>query len=209
MHVTIITKTPEAGRVKTRLCPPCTPEQAAQVATAALADTIDAVTAATQGRGRVLPVILLDGLPGAWIPDHYRVEYQRGDGLGARLANGFDDLGPGLMIGMDTPAAARWLPHAIAAVAAGNDALGLTVDGGYWVIGLAATDPQVFDKVPMSQSHTGIAQLRQLHRLGHRVTLLPMGRDLDTAADLQAAADGPGNRRLETAARQILAKRVV
>ena len=209
MHVTIITKTPEAGRVKTRLCPPCTPEQAAQVAMAALADTIDAVTtavAAIHGCGNVQPMILLDGQRGAWIPAQYGIAYQRGDGLGERLANGFAELGPGLMIGMDTPAAALSLPQAITAVAAGNDALGLTVDGGYWVIGLAATDARVFDNVPMSQSHTGAAQLRQLHRLGRRVTMLPMGRDLDTAADLQALADGTGEGRLAKVARQILSK---
>ena len=45
VHVTIIAKAPVAGRVKTRLCPPCSPQQAADVAAAALADTFDAVDA--------------------------------------------------------------------------------------------------------------------------------------------------------------------
>jgi uncharacterized protein len=204
MHVTIITKTPVAGRVKTRLCPPCTPEQAAEVAAAALADTIDAVSAAVAGHPDAQPVILLEGEPGPWIPNDYQVINQRGDGLGYRLANGFAELGSGLMIGMDTPAAARWLPQAIAAVAAGNDTIGLTLDGGYWVIGLASVDSQVFDGVPMSQSHTGLSQLRQLHRLGRRVTLLPMGRDLDTVADLRAVANSAGDSRLARAARRVL-----
>ena len=39
----VLAKTPVPGRVKTRLCPPCTPEQAARVAAAALADTLAAV----------------------------------------------------------------------------------------------------------------------------------------------------------------------
>jgi len=41
----VLAKTPAPGRVKTRLCPPYTPEQAARIAAAALADTLDSVAA--------------------------------------------------------------------------------------------------------------------------------------------------------------------
>jgi uncharacterized protein len=41
--VLVIAKAPVPGRVKTRLCPPCTPRQAAAVAEAALLDTLDMV----------------------------------------------------------------------------------------------------------------------------------------------------------------------
>ena len=117
MHLTIIAKTPEPGRVKTRLCPPCTPEQAAEIAAAALADTIDAVDSRSptrHGWDACRRVVLLDGQPGEWIPADYDVVAQRGDGLAERLANGFDDLGPGVIVGMDTPAAGRWLGDAAA-----------------------------------------------------------------------------------------------
>jgi hypothetical protein len=197
MHLTIIAKTPEPGRVKTRLCPPCTPEQAAELAAAALADTVsavDAVVADGRWSGRVRRVVLLDGQRGEWIPDRYDVVAQRGAGLAERLANGFDELGAGVVVGMDTPAAGRWLGDAVTAVAAGCDVIGLASDGGYWVIGLASIDRRVFEGIPMSESHTGVAQLRRLHALGRPVRMLPMTRDLDDVDDLMAHArsDGPG-----------------
>jgi glycosyltransferase A (GT-A) superfamily protein (DUF2064 family) len=211
VHLTIITKTPEPGRVKTRLCPPCTPQQAADVAAAALADTIAAIDALIDNRSidiraiDVRRVILLDGPPGEWIPAHYDIVDQRGEAdLGVRLANGFADLGAGVIIGMDTPACARWLGAAVDAVAAGDDAIGLTSDGGYWVIGLASIDATVFDGVPMSGSHTGVAQVRRLHQLGRRVRMLPMGRDLDTVDDLAAVAASNEDGHLPKMARQVL-----
>lgn len=207
MHLTIIAKAPEPGRVKTRLCPPCTVEQAAEIAAAALADTmaaVDATVADGRWAGRVRRVMLLDGQPGRWIPDPYDVVPQHGMGLAERLANGFDELGPGVIVGMDTPAAGRWLGDAMGAVSAGSDVIGLASDGGYWVIGLATTDRRVFDGIPMSESHTGIAQVRRLHRLGRPVRMLPMTRDLDDVADLLAHArsDDPG--RLAAVARVVV-----
>lgn len=207
MHLTIIAKFPEPGRVKTRLCPPCSPEQAAEVAAAALADTMDAVDAtvadATRARN-VRRVVLLDGDNGEWVRDGYDAVRQRGDGLGERLANGFDDLGPGVIVGMDTPSACRWLADALAVVEGGRDAIGMASDGGYWVIGLATTDRRAFDGIPMSQSHTGVAQLRRLHDLGRPVRMLPMARDLDDIADLQAHARVGGPGRLAATARSII-----
>jgi uncharacterized protein len=203
MHVTVIAKTPEPGRVKTRLCPPCTPHEAAEIAGAALADTFDAVDQ-LYGRHRDLRrVVLLDGDPGEWIRPGYDVVAQRGDGLGERLANGFDDLGAGVVVGMDSPAAGRWLDLAVRSVRDGVDVLGRAIDGGYWVIGLASVDRAVFAGVPMSEGSTGVAQLRRLHGLGRAVRLLPLVRDLDDEADLRvAAADDVG--RLGAAARRVI-----
>ena len=53
----VLAKEPVAGRVKTRLCPPCSPTEAAAVAEAALADTLAAAVAT--GADRV--VVSLDG----------------------------------------------------------------------------------------------------------------------------------------------------
>ena len=113
MHVTIIAKAPVAGEVKTRLCPPCTPEQAARIAAAALADTFAAVeeVAAATGARRVL---LLDGALQDWMPTTFEVVSQRGDGLEQRLCNGFVDLGPGVIVGMETP-------HVVSALAGAID----------------------------------------------------------------------------------------
>ncbi len=192
MHLTVIAKAPVAGLVKTRLCPPCTPGQAADIAEAALADTFDAIVAVVAGSD-LRPVLLVDGEAPMFTPWEFDVIAQRGDGLEQRLWHGFVDLGPGVIVGMDTPQAVAGLGTAFGWLENGVDVLGLAVDGGYWAIGLSSVDERflaaVFDGVPMSASHTGAHQLRRLHRLGRRVHMLASARDLDTPADLFAAAD--------------------
>jgi hypothetical protein len=209
MHVTIIAKTPVAGLVKTRLCPPCSHEQAAQVAAAALADTfsaVDSVAAATGARR----VLLLDGEPQPWMPAGYEVVRQRDGRLDERLCGGFADLGPGVIIGMETPHAAPALVGALDAVSRGVEALGLATDGGYWMIGLTAMAIElgglVFDGVPMSSSHTGMAQLRRLHLLGRPVHVVPVARDLDTFDDLVSVAAAGRGGELGAVARRVIAQ---
>lgn len=206
MHVTIIAKAPVAGLVKTRLCPPCSHEQAANVAAAALSDTFTAVdeVATATGARRAL---LLDGEPQAWMHTGFEIVAQRGDGLGQRLCNGFADLGPGVIIGMETPHVAGALVHALHALRSGVDAIGLATDGGYWMIGLTAASVElrdlVFDGVPMSASHTGTAQLRRLHSLGRAVRMVSMARDLDTFDDLVAVAAAGRGGKLGTVANEL------
>ena len=208
MHITVIAKAPVPGQVKTRLSPPCTPEQAAQVAAAALADTLTAVeeVARITGARRVL---LLDGDRQEWMPAAFEVVAQRGAGLEERLRNGFLDLGPGVIIGMETPHIAVALTDAIAAARRGVDSIGLATDGGYWMIGLCAASASVahalFDQIPMSGTHTGLAQLRRLHAHGRQVRLLPMARDLDTFDDLRAVAESGRTGSLATVAARVLA----
>jgi rSAM/selenodomain-associated transferase 1 len=193
MHVLVMAKAPVAGRVKTRLCPPCTDEEAAMLAAAALADTLCA--ARSSGADRV--VLALDGPPGPWLPPGVHLIAQRGHGLADRLANAWADAGgPGIQIGMDTPqVTGTLLASAIATLdERGTDAvLGLAVDGGWWAIGLRAPRRAVFAGIRMSRSDTGSQQTRRLARLGLRVRELPMLRDVDTFADaLAVAADAPG-----------------
>lgn len=96
----VIAKAPVAGRVKTRLTPVFTPQQAADLALASLQDTLAAVLA-TPARRRVL---VLDGEPGPWLPEGIEVVPQCTGGLDARLAAAFALTdGPALLIGMDTP----------------------------------------------------------------------------------------------------------
>jgi hypothetical protein len=189
----VIAKAPRPGRVKTRLCPPCTPEQAAALAEAALRDTLTAV-AATPADCRVL---VLDGPAGDWLPPGFLLRRQRGDGLGERLAAAFADTGgPALLVGMDTP---QLTPSRIAAGLAqlrrADAVLGRSTDGGYWAIGLRTPDPRVFDGVPMSREHTGAMQLSRLKALGLRIRELGELRDVDTFADARAVAvAAPGTR---------------
>jgi glycosyltransferase A (GT-A) superfamily protein (DUF2064 family) len=183
----VIAKAPVPGRVKTRLCPPCTPDDAARIASAALADTIDVVRATRCERR----VVVLDGAPERGITGDLEVIEQRGDGLDERLAALFDDVGgPALVIAMDTPQVTPMLLEpAIASLRAGGDAvLGPALDGGFWAIGLRRPDPGCILGVPMHTDGTGGAQLARLRARLPTVSLLPTLRDVDTFDDALAVA---------------------
>jgi rSAM/selenodomain-associated transferase 1 len=191
----VIAKEPRPGRVKTRLTPPYTPEQAAALAEAALADTL-AVVAACPARRRVL---VLDGRPGRWLPGGIEVVPQEGGGLDERLAAAFARCeGPALLIGMDTPQVTPELlrPALLPGPGEAPDAwFGPAADGGFWALGLRRPDPALLRGVPMSTPRTGRVQRARLTGAGLRVRDLPELRDVDTAGDADAvAALAPGGR---------------
>jgi rSAM/selenodomain-associated transferase 1 len=191
----VIAKAPRAGHSKTRLCPPCTPVEAARLAKSALADTLDAVRGARADRR----LLALEGPPGAWLPPGMELTAQRGRGLGERLAAAFEDAGgPAFLVAMDTPQLTRAaLDHALDRLAApGVDAvLGPTRDGGYWGIGLRRPDPAVFEGVPMSAEATWSAQMARLAELELATVALPPLTDVDTIEDARAVARAaPGTR---------------
>jgi rSAM/selenodomain-associated transferase 1 len=183
----VIAKAPVPGRVKTRLTPPCTPVQAARLAAAAIADTLDAALAARRPGRRI---VVLDGEPGPWIPAAFEVIPQRGDGLGERLAAAFADAGgPAFLVGMDTPQVTpEALDAGLGALGAFDAAFGAALDGGYWGIGLRAPDDAVFAGVPMSVSSTGAVQRARLALLRLRTAVLGPLLDVDTIEDARAVA---------------------
>jgi rSAM/selenodomain-associated transferase 1 len=196
----VIAKAPVPGRVKTRLSPPCTPEEAAELAVAALADTL---AAAMRVRRAARRVIVLDGEPGPWIPAGFEVLPQRGDGLAERLAAAFADAGgAAFLVGMDTPQVTPALLDAgLAALDRADAVFGAALDGGYWGIGLRRPDPAVFRDVPMSAATTAAVQRARLAELGLRTAVLPPLRDVDTIDDARAvAAQAPGSRFAEALA---------
>jgi rSAM/selenodomain-associated transferase 1 len=193
----VIAKSPVPGRVKTRLTPPCTPEQAARLAGAALLDTLAAVSRTRRAARRVL---VLDGAAGPWLPRDMEVVPQRGEGLAARLAAAFQAAaGPAFLIGMDTPQVTPALLDAgLAALEHADAAFGPALDGGYWGIGLRRPDPAVFHDIPMSDPSTGAAQRSRLTELGLTTTLLPPLRDVDTITDAHAVASEAPNTHFAT-----------
>ena len=186
-HVLVMAKSPIAGRVKTRLCPPCTPQEAAALAEAALADTLAAAAACGADRR----IIALDGSPGEWLPAGFDVVPQVDGPFDRRLTAAWAAAGgPGVQIGMDTPqVTAALLDDALAGLEEHDAALGLAVDGGWWAIALRQPDARAFLGVPMSTAQTGAAQRARLHRLGLDVRALPTLVDLDTVADLPAVIE--------------------
>jgi uncharacterized protein len=182
----VIAKAPVAGRVKTRLCPPCTPAQAARLARAALEDTLAACDEAGIGRR----VLVLEGDPDGLLPPGWELIAQRGDGLAERLAHAFADVGgPACLVGMDTPqVTAGQLRAGLAGLARAEAVFGPAHDGGYWAIGLRAPDAAVFTRIPMSRPHTGAVQRARLHELGLGTVELPALQDVDDIAAARAVA---------------------
>jgi uncharacterized protein len=198
MSLIVLAKAPRADHVKTRLCPPCSPEEAATLAHAALTDTMETVVAAAADVG-ARPVVALDGSPDLRLPWDVDVVPQRGRGLDERLVAAFADVGgPAFLVGMDTPQlTAETIVDAVRRLERdGVDAvLGEAVDGGWWAIGLRRPDARVFLGVPMSTAETYVAQRARLVELELRVERLPVLRDVDEIDDaLAVAAEAPGTR---------------
>ncbi|MEU5552206.1 TIGR04282 family arsenosugar biosynthesis glycosyltransferase [Micromonospora sp. NPDC047793] len=208
LQILVLAKAPTPGRVKTRLCPPCTPAQAARIAAAALADTLDTVSATAAGTR----TLVLDGThptPAGWV-----THPQRGALLGDRLAHAFTSTRrpgtPTLLVGMDTPQlrtehldAAREL---LGATGGPDAVLGPATDGGWWTLGLR--DPHhatVLRTIATSTTTTGRHTLDALRRRGLRVHLMPELTDVDTAADAHtvAALCLPGSRFARTVATEM------
>ncbi len=201
----MLAKSPVPGRVKTRLCPPATPGQAADLAAAALADTLAAARRVRAAR----VVVALDGVPdvalGAAL-EGTTVIPQCGGPLGARIAAAHADVArlvPGactVQIGMDTPQLdPAVLDACLDAVChpEGPDALlGPAADGGWWALGLR--DPShagLIRHVPTSRGDTGVRTRAALEAAGLRVAALPQLIDVDTMVDAHAVARAcPGSR---------------
>ncbi|MGK5741035.1 TIGR04282 family arsenosugar biosynthesis glycosyltransferase [Micromonospora sp. URMC 103] len=203
----VVAKAPLPGAVKTRLCPPASPLQAARIAAAALRDTIDAVRATP----RVVPVLscagrLTDAEDAAGLVTAlhgWTVLAQRGSDLGDRLANAYAEVAaawpdrPVLQIGMDTPhLTAATLDAAARRLTVEDAVLGAAVDGGWWALGLR--DPrhaELLRTVPMSTPATGRHTWAALADRGLRRALLPLVRDVDEWPDaLAVAAEAPDGR---------------
>lgn len=132
--IAVLAKEPLPGRVKTRLCPPYSLEQAALLAAAALMDTLDVVT---QMKCPIRRVIVFDGDASLWRRPGFEVIAQHGDGLAERLGNALVDVAaltglPVLLVGMDTPhVESRTLDSAVVDLLAGDAVLGPATDGGF------------------------------------------------------------------------------
>lgn len=191
----VVAKAPVPGLAKTRLTPPATPRQAAEIAAAALLDTLDAV----RRTPRAVPVVALTGDLGQACAEaelrsalaRTTVLPQRGDGFADRLANAHADVAdryPGLpvvQIGMDTP---QVTPELLAGTAAllhdGDIVLGPAEDGGWWSLGLR--DPRraaALRDVPMSRGDTAARTLAALARRGTDAMITATLSDVDTIDD--------------------------
>ena len=192
----VVAKAPVAGRVKTRLGADVGDGAAAELAAAALLDTVAACREAFGPRGCLIALAgdLLDAvrgdeihraLAGWWLAP------QRGMTFAERLANAHADVPPGdpvVQVGMDTP---QVTPEALLGAAGELDdhdaVLGPAEDGGWWVLGLRnPAGAEALREVPMSTPTTYDATRDALVAAGLRVGATASLRDVDTVADAEA-----------------------
>jgi len=201
----VVAKSPVPGEAKTRLQSLLSPEQAADLAAAALLDTLAAVSATPAPCCRVVAITgdLVHAQRRAQLQEalgHFIVVRQRGVAFAERLVAAHHDAattggagGGVLQIGMDTP---QLTPGHLSAAAAqlsagGTDAvLGPASDGGWWALGVQRPElADVLREVPMSRPDTAVLTLAALRRGGARVHLLEELRDVDTPEDIRVVAE--------------------
>lgn len=204
----VMAKAPIAGTVKTRLVPPLTPAQAAELYRALLQDELehlkalaaaDLYVAFTPSHGRVLITDIL--------PSEFRCFPQQGEDLGARMSRIFDHLlGDAyknvVVIGSDLPALPLgYLERAFESLSARGRqvVLGPSRDGGYYLVGMNRHTPELFEQMTWSHDQVLAQTLTKLAKLGIDPELLPGWFDVDTVDDLRQLQS-----RLDAAAKEKL-----
>jgi rSAM/selenodomain-associated transferase 1 len=194
----VFAKAPRAGLVKTRMCPPFTPEQAAELYACMLDDVLEqsARDAACLGLEPVLAVHPPDAVPelADRAPPVFRVIRQRGDGLAARMdlaareacAAGFERV---ILRGSDNPMVSlRHLEVTLDLLDRHSLVLTPDRDGGYGVVGLCAPVPGLFDH-EMSTVDLLASTVDRARARGTRVAIGEDSFDLDCVADLGVLRD--------------------
>jgi glycosyltransferase A (GT-A) superfamily protein (DUF2064 family) len=183
----VIAKECLPGKVKTRLCPPLTYQQAAHLASASLTDTLTTATTLPATR----KILLFDGNRAPLGSEQYDVTPQTSGTLDQRLGAAFDAIsGPTVLIGMDTPQVTlRDLAPVFDDWPDDVDAwFGPANDGGFWALGLREPNGDLLRGVPMSQTDTGAHQLARLASAGLRTRHLNTLTDVDTIDDARTVA---------------------
>ncbi|TFD86302.1 TIGR04282 family arsenosugar biosynthesis glycosyltransferase [Cryobacterium serini] len=185
--IVVIAKECLPGKVKTRLHPPLSLEQAAELAAASLADTLAVASHLPATRH----ILAFDGVTAPVEASEWEILPQTAGGLDERLAAIFDTLTePTLLLGMDTPQVSIGL---LAPVFTSWDDetdawFGPADDGGFWALGLKNPSGALLRGIPMSRSDTGAHQLQRLDEAGLSVRLLPVLTDIDTITDAHTVA---------------------
>lgn len=196
----LFAKQPFAGRVKTRLSPPLTPETGAELYSCMLRDTIATAMA--------LPDIFLtihyQDDPGAAayfaaLAPGIESQPQRGEDLGKRMEHAFDRLfrhkfDRVAIIGSDSPdLPAEYILRAYELLDGGADAVfGPADDGGYYLLAISCLRRELFSGLPWSSSDLLESSLGRARKTGIRTALLPQWYDLDTCDDLDRIIERGG-----------------
>jgi rSAM/selenodomain-associated transferase 1 len=192
----IMAKAPVAGQVKTRLCPPLSACDAAELSRCFLLDKVAQVREVI----RAEPVVAYapEGAAAVFeaLAPGFTLLPQRGGDLTARLLSVFDRLfadgrEAAIIIDSDTPTLpVGFLEHAVSLVTSGEHdlVLGPSEDGGYYLIGLRRLHPELFEGMPWSTPAVLEETLRRAGALGLRTARLRPWYDVDTGVDLARLA---------------------
>jgi rSAM/selenodomain-associated transferase 1 len=196
----VMAKVPAAGEVKTRLCPPLTPAEAAALARCFLQDRVEQVGALEHAE----PLVAFapperEAELRALLPAGLRLVPQPGGDLGARMDRLLTDLlaagyAGAIAVGTDTPTLpTAYLRAACAALLdeTADVVLGPSEDGGYYLVGLRRPAPALFRDMPWSTAGVLAETVARARRLGLGLRLLPAWFDVDRGADL-ARLRAPG-----------------
>lgn len=184
--VAVVAKECLPGKVKTRLTPALSPEGAARVASASLADTLSTVRALPADRR----VLFFDGDVVPESADGFDVLHQPDGGLDERLGFLFDTIdGPLLLVGMDTPQVSADDLAPVFDQPERGAWFGPAEDGGFWSLYLHDPTGDLLRGVPMSQDDTGAVQLARLTDAGLDVGILGELLDVDTVLDAERVAE--------------------
>jgi rSAM/selenodomain-associated transferase 1 len=192
----VMAKAPRPGRVKTRLSPPLTPEQAAALNACFLRDTVASLDAATRLAAAEWVISYTpSGEEAAFagiLPEGALLIPQRGDGFGERLlftavdlfACGFSAV---CLIDSDSPTVptAQFVQASELLLAPGNRTLlGPSEDGGYYLLGMQQTHPRLFEEITWSTSVVTAQTIERAAELGLPVDVLQTWYDVDDASSL-------------------------
>ena len=208
----VVAKAPVIGKVKTRLGHVLGMDRAAELAAAALLDTL-AVCVAAYGVSRchlALDGDLAEGERGDELLDatsRWTMHPQRGRDFAARLANAHRDTAdasgaPVVQVGMDTPhLEASTLTEVGSRLTDPNAAvLGPAFDGGWWLLGVGGRHlVDHLADVPMSTTRTGDLTRMALLRAGAQLSEVTTLRDVDEVADARSVADAAPDSRFAQA----------
>jgi rSAM/selenodomain-associated transferase 1 len=187
-------KVPVPGAVKTRLCPPLEPAEAATLARCFLQDRLEQLAALPVGEPMVAftPQERAEELQ-SLLPTGVRLIPQAGEDLGARLDRLLTDLlGEGyagaIAVDADSPTLPSvYLEEACRQLLAGgiDVVVGPSEDGGYYLIGLRRPAPGLFRAMPWSTSAVLAETMARAREARLRVSLLPTWFDIDRGPDLE------------------------
>jgi rSAM/selenodomain-associated transferase 1 len=192
----VMTKAPQAGRVKTRLTPPLSPQEAASLNTCFLRDTAAAILETAKGsKAQGVGVYTPGGSEAAYtgiLPEQFILVPQRGDAFGERLLAATDDLlhlgfDSLCLIDSDSPTVPKEAFARAVEILAGQDdcvVLGPSDDGGYYLIGLKKTHHRLFEQIDWSTEQVLEQTIAAAREIGLPVRLLPTWYDVDDGVTL-------------------------